>query len=195
MRRCLACSSESVRSRDIHERNGRNERRSRHPLNRGHLRAVAVAHAPIGDVALEVLASSGLAVDRVAFGVAPVRGVHEEVRIGDAEVELLAHRLDQQACERAPDDGDPEADERGRQLVERLNDRRRKDAMCILAGGCYTKVHRARACVFLSTGWKLGSWMTAQATTLASDPKSPGMPCKLCTPQLPSTQTTERMSE
>ena len=100
---------------------------------------MAVAHAPIGvgDVALEVLASSGLAVDGVAFGVAPVRGVHEEVGIGDAEVELLAHHLDHQACERAPDEGDPEADERGRQLVERLNDRRGgKDAMSILAGGC-----------------------------------------------------------
>lgn len=97
--------------------------RSWHPLNRGHLRAVAVSHASIGDVALgggEVLASSGLAVDGIAFGVAPVRGVDKEVRIGDAEVALLTHRLDQQACERAPDEGDPEADERGRQLVERL---------------------------------------------------------------------------
>ena len=118
----------SIRSRENMRIEGTN--RSWHPLNRGHLRAVAVTHAPIGDVGLgggEVLASSGLAVDGVAFGAAPVRGVDEEARIGDAEVELLAHRLDQHACERPPDEGDPEADERGRQLVERLNDRRRKE--------------------------------------------------------------------
>ena len=111
---------------------------------------MAVAHAPIGvgDVALEVLASSGLAVDGVAFGVAPVRGVHEEVRIGDAEVELLAHRLDHQACERAPDEGDPEADERGRQLVERLNEGRGRMCVCVcslkMAGLCPCSVLRLR---------------------------------------------------
>ena len=77
--------------------NGKHEDRLWQRLNRGHLSAVAVAHASVGDVALgggEVLATGLAVVDGVAFGVAPVRGVDEEVRVSDAEVELLAHHLD-----------------------------------------------------------------------------------------------------